>query len=410
MEAAPIKSSKERKFSTRQLLQLLEKVCRGVAAAHAKGIVHRDLKPANILMTSSGEPKVADFGLAHLLESPVHLTRTGTSLGTPLYMSPEQVGGRSKDITPRTDVYALGAVMYEAVTGRPPHTGETIQEIYGRIVHEEPALPSTLNPILSGDVQTIVLKALEKNTRERYATAESLAEDLRRHLEGDCILARPISRAGRIWRKAFKVRAVLLPSFAALLLGVLLVGSWFARRESKADPVASLESVQGEVVVTNEAGTSPARASQLLSSGQGLKTGLGRTGLLLFDEFDPGSVKRSRKRPAGTQLSRAAHHYAAAHLLRYLSVLEQGVAPGGGGPAAPESTLDSGDCPWGSPGPGSDDSNGLFCGRARFDARGSREWRCPVGAMGRNLGPDSDRYLWSSRTEPQAQAHPHFSR
>jgi tRNA A-37 threonylcarbamoyl transferase component Bud32 len=271
----------EQKLAPRELLQLLEKVCRGVAAAHAKGIVHRDLKPANILVTSSGEPKVGDFGLAHLLESPGHLTRTGTSLGTPLYMSPEQVKGQSKDISPRTDVYGLGAVIYEAVTGRPPHAGETLQEIYTRILHEDPALPSTLRPKVSSEVQTIVLKALEKNPQDRYPTAEALADDLKRHLEGDCILARPVSRAGRIGRKAFKYRAVLLPSLSALLLGILLVGSWFARRETKSYPIASLESVQGQVAVTDGSGASPARASQLLSSGQGLKTGKGSSWAVL---------------------------------------------------------------------------------------------------------------------------------
>jgi serine/threonine protein kinase len=272
---------REQKLPSRELLQLLEKVCRGVAAAHAKGIVHRDLKPANILITPSGEPKVGDFGLAHVLESSVQLTRTGTSLGTPLYMSPEQVGGHSKDITPRTDVYGLGAVMYEAVTGRPPHTGETLQEIYSKILGEEPPTPSTLRPNVSSDVQTIVLKALKKNPRERYPTAEALADDLKRHLDGDPILARPISRAGRIWRNAFRYRAVLLPSISALLLGVLLVGSWFVRRESKVYPIASLESVQGEVTVASEAGTGPARASQLLSSGHGLMTGKGSSWAVL---------------------------------------------------------------------------------------------------------------------------------
>lgn len=271
----------EQKLPERDLLQLLEKVCRGVAAAHAKGIVHRDLKPANILVTSSGEPKVGDFGLAHLLESPAQLTRTGTSLGTPLYMSPEQVKGQSKDISPRTDVYGLGAVIYEAVTGRPPHTGETLQEIYTKILHEDPPLPSTLRPKVSSDVQTIVLKAVEKNPQDRYPTAEALAEDLKRHLEGEIIQARPISRAGRIGRKAFKYRAVLLPSLSALLLGILLVGSWFVRRETKSYPIASLESVQGEVMVTNDSGTSPARASQLLSSGHGLKTGKGSSWAVL---------------------------------------------------------------------------------------------------------------------------------
>src|SRR5436190_7058324 len=107
----------------REIVILLEKAGRGVAAANAKGVVHRDLKPANILVTAAGEPKVADFGLAHLVDSPAELTRTGASLGTPMYMSPEQAEGRAKDITPRTDVYALGAILYEALLGVPVHSG-----------------------------------------------------------------------------------------------------------------------------------------------------------------------------------------------------------------------------------------------------------------------------------------------
>src|SRR5207247_1193238 len=108
----------------RPLLVLLEKAARGVAAAHAAGIVHRDIKPANILVTESGEPKVGDFGLAHWLDSDTQLTKSGSPLGTPMYMSPEQVMGDSKGIRPATDVYALGAILYEILTGRPPHAGD----------------------------------------------------------------------------------------------------------------------------------------------------------------------------------------------------------------------------------------------------------------------------------------------
>src|SRR5262245_21463220 len=113
----------------RRIVALLQKAARGVAAAHAQGIVHRDLKPANILLSSTGEPKVGDFGLAHLMSSNADLTKSGSTLGTPLYMAPEQVLGRTEDITPRTDVYGLGAILYEGMTGRPVHSGSTIQEI-----------------------------------------------------------------------------------------------------------------------------------------------------------------------------------------------------------------------------------------------------------------------------------------
>jgi serine/threonine-protein kinase len=213
---------KERKAPETDLVGMLEKAARGLGAAHEKGIVHRDLKPANILVTKEGEPKVGDFGLAHLAESKTELTRTGTTLGTPLYMSPEQVEGRPKDISARTDVYALGGILYEILTAQTPHRGETLAEIYGKIIREEPIPPRTLRPTVSRDLETIAQKALEKVPQNRYPSARKFAEDLRRAREGEPIEARPISGAERLWRKAKKVRALLLPVAGAILLGVLV--------------------------------------------------------------------------------------------------------------------------------------------------------------------------------------------
>jgi predicted Ser/Thr protein kinase len=216
---------RELPFDEKKVVEILEKTARGVAAAHEKGIVHRDLKPQNLLVTDGGEPKVGDFGLAHLVDSGSELTRTGTQLGTPLYMAPEQVEGRAREITPRTDVYALGAILYEALAGRPPHVGQTVHEIYGRIVRGDPVAPRKLNGQISRDVETIVLKALDKDPAGRYATAGEMAEDLRRFLEGEPILARPVPGLLRLWRKAVKYRAVVLPTTAAVALAAIL-GAW----------------------------------------------------------------------------------------------------------------------------------------------------------------------------------------
>jgi tetratricopeptide (TPR) repeat protein len=209
-------------------LRLFEKAVRGVAAAHQKGIVHRDLKPTNILVSSSGEPKVGDFGLAHLVDSTTALTRTGATLGTPLYMSPEQVEGRIKDISPRTDVYSLGAILYQVITGKLPHEGQTIVELYGKILGGDLVLPRSIHPELSRDLETIVLKALEKNPQRRYADAGELADDLARHLAGQAVLARPVSPVWRAARKVARHRTLLLaaiPTFVVLAAAVL----WFAR-------------------------------------------------------------------------------------------------------------------------------------------------------------------------------------
>src|SRR5688572_11601870 len=143
--------------SRTDLVRTLERAARGVGAAHDRGVVHRDLKPANILVTAAGDPKVADFGLAHLLDSSAELTRTGSTVGTPLYMAPEQVEGRGGDITPRTDVYSLGAILYEILTGRPPHQAVTPMELYGKIIREEPAPPRSVSPDVPRDLETIAL-------------------------------------------------------------------------------------------------------------------------------------------------------------------------------------------------------------------------------------------------------------
>jgi formylglycine-generating enzyme required for sulfatase activity/predicted Ser/Thr protein kinase len=255
-----------------ELVTILEKVARGVAAAHQKGIVHRDLKPANILVSASGEPKVGDFGLAHLPESSTTLTRTGATLGTPLYMSPEQVEGRTKDLSPRTDVYALGAILYEMLAGRPPHAGETLLEIYGKIAHEEPVSPRKLLTNVSSDLSTIALKALEKNPDRRYPDAQAFADDLRRALQGDPIEARPASGAEKLWRKAVKHRA-LLGSAAAIALVGILVGGWIFRREIHPRGIVFLERLEGQVKMTRDGTGGPAAVGQMLAQGDALETG-----------------------------------------------------------------------------------------------------------------------------------------
>ncbi len=218
---------KEGKPSRTALVILLERVARGVAFAHDHGVIHRDLKPQNILVTPGGEPKVTDFGLAHLTDTDVTLTRTGTAVGTPLYMAPEQVRGKPTDISPRTDVYALGAILYEMLTGSPPHRGDTPAAIFARITDSDPMAPRKVSSSIPVDLETICLKALERSPARRYPTAREFADDLRRFLEDRPIFARrpgPLRRMGQ-WIRRHKALAAGL---AVAIVGCAALGTTLA--------------------------------------------------------------------------------------------------------------------------------------------------------------------------------------
>jgi predicted Ser/Thr protein kinase len=204
---------------------LVEKVARGVHHAHANGILHRDLKPGNILLDEHDEPRVSDFGLAKVLDAGPELTRSGGHVGTPVYMAPEQVGGRRGDVSPRTDVWALGVLLYELLTGRPPFAGDSGTEVMQQILTGEPIRPRALRRGLSRDLETVVLKCLEKDPARRHASAQALADDLRRFLGGEPVLARPASWPRRAWRAARR-RASRFVAAAVLLLVALAGVGW----------------------------------------------------------------------------------------------------------------------------------------------------------------------------------------
>ncbi len=204
----------------REAAVLVEALARAIAEAHRLGIVHRDLKPCNILMTPEGAPKIADFGLAKLLGSESGMTATESILGSPSYMAPEQAEGRTKTAGPPADLYSLGAILYELLTGRPPFRGATVLDTLQQVKTAEPVPPSRLVPGLPRDVETIALKCLQKDPARRYESGEALAEDLRRFRAGETIVARPVGsveRAARWCRRN--------PAVAALLAALLLVMS-----------------------------------------------------------------------------------------------------------------------------------------------------------------------------------------
>ena len=205
---------------------LIESLARTMQYAHEQGVIHRDLKPANILMgtvegTSSGSSsasptprevcKISDFGLAKKLDETIAMgggTRTGAVMGTPSYISPEQAAGKSSEVTPRSDVYSLGAILYELLVGRPPFRADTPMETILQVLKEEPVAPSKLQPKLPRDLETICLTCLEKEPAQRYASAIALAEDLGRFQRGEPILARPSSPVQRGWKWAKRHPAI----------------------------------------------------------------------------------------------------------------------------------------------------------------------------------------------------------
>jgi WD40 repeat protein len=262
--------------------RLIAALARGVATAHEKGVIHRDLKPANVLLTADGTPKLTDFGLAKDMSSDGR-TASGAVVGTPSYMAPEQAAARRAEVGPGADVYALGAILYECLTGRAPFKGPTPMDTLLQVMHEEPVPPSHLQPAVPRDLGTVCLKCLHKEPARRYATAAALADDLERFGRGEPVRARPVGWAGRGWRWCRRNRAVatLLGAVAAALLLGTAVASLFAvladnwaREARAAEALAQQEGVharEGEEQARQEAARAEEqllRAEWLVYAGQ----------------------------------------------------------------------------------------------------------------------------------------------
>ena len=218
----------EHPLEPKEAAKIVETLARAMAVAHQKLILHRDLKPANVLLTSDGIPKISDFGLAKQLVDNDQVTRTGTIMGTPSYMSPEQAKGETNLLTPATDQYSLGAILYACLAGRPPFLSSSTIDTISQVVGKEPIPLRQMNAAIPIDLDTICAKALQKDPTKRYADCIAFADDLKRYTQGQPILARPIGRIEKTfrWCKRNPLIAITSSSAALSLVAVALISTW----------------------------------------------------------------------------------------------------------------------------------------------------------------------------------------
>ena len=235
------------RLNVRGRLDLVVKICEAVQHAHQRGLIHRDLKPANILIDESGQPKILDFGVARITDSDTLATRQtdiGQLVGTLAYMSPEQVRADPLALDTRSDVYALGVILYEVLATRPPYAlSREVHAAVRTILEEDPTPLSTVDRLYRGDIETIVAKALEKNKERRYGSAAELADDIRRYLNDEPIVARPPSTIYQLQKFARRHRALVtgIAAVFIVLAGGLVASAWQAARATRAEQSALVE-------------------------------------------------------------------------------------------------------------------------------------------------------------------------
>jgi hypothetical protein len=231
--------------SARQSATFLRTVAEAIHYAHQRGVLHRDLKPSNVIIDSNGQPHVTDFGLAKRVRAGSELTTTGQLLGSPNYMPPEQAAPDRGGVSPASDVYSLGAILYYLLTGRPPCLADSLESTVLQVLNQEPLAPRLLNPSVPRDLETVCLKCLQKNPHRRYASANELAQDLQRFLQGEPIHARPVSRVEKCARWCRRK-----PAFAAaiaLLAGVAVSSTITAVHLARLHEIARSNAYAGDM-------------------------------------------------------------------------------------------------------------------------------------------------------------------
>ncbi len=240
-----------RPMAWRDAAELMVKLAEAVHCAHEHGVVHRDLKPANILLAEDGTPKITDFGIAKRLDQ-VRQTQTGKILGTPTYMAPEQGLGHNDKVGPCTDIYALGAMLYDALTGRPPFDADNTMDTIVQMLTLEPVSPRQLQPTVPRDLEVICLKCLEKDPERRYPNAHELALDLQRLLRHEPIKARPIGSMERLRRWARRRPAAAALALASVVALGALVGLWIWFTRELADELRATELARRDATVAHQ--------------------------------------------------------------------------------------------------------------------------------------------------------------
>ena len=259
----------------RKCVQLMAKVARAVDYAHSRGVLHRDLKPGNILLNDRGEPLVSDFGLAKLLDGNNDLTRSLTTFGTAGFIAPEQAGGAAIDYTPAGDVYSLGAVLFNVLAGRPPFLGANPVSVIRQASETQAPKLRSLAPSLDRDLDTICAHCLERDPKARYQSAEDLAADLERWLDGRPIVARPVSPPARIWRWSRRNPKLVGAATAGLLLGAAAV--WLFRGERF--PASQFNPPDKSIAVLPSASSNETRAPRVeVSIGE-------QAGIRVYDRY-----------------------------------------------------------------------------------------------------------------------------